>query len=449
MKLKLKIFYLLFILVLSYIAFRCLVQALIIDPEFNRLENSLAIKDLARTNNLIQNELQNILVTAKDWSVWNGTYEFLKHRNQSYIDNNLMKNVLSDIKMDIFFIYDINHKLYWSDIVENKANSSLSKNEQIKNIDNLLQTKFNYLFLNSSSKKNNAVTGVIESRYGPILLAVTPILGTENGLPCLGSMIMGRFLSNSCVASMSNTIEIPFDVFPLLYDKTPMLNAIIAGIKNSDNDVFIDKKTNKGSLYLYSYLNVLKGSAPILLKVSVPREVFLRTNRALNYSMLSLIIATIIIAVILWFFLHEIITKPLIRLTNFITKISKSDDFSSNITSSKKDEIGQLTKEFDTMISNIRQARSNLMQNLAEKEKLISDLNDASAKIKTLKTLLPICASCKKIRDDNGYWNQVETYIKVHTDTKFSHSMCPECAKKLYPDLDIEKLTQSDITKFS
>jgi len=61
------------------------------------------------------------------------------------------------------------------------------------------------------------------------------------------------------------------------------------------------------------------------------------------------------------------------------------------------------------------------------------------AEVKTLSGLLPICASCKKIRDDTGYWNQIETYIKAHSEADFSHSICPACAKELYPDIDIFK----------
>jgi hypothetical protein len=72
-----------------------------------------------------------------------------------------------------------------------------------------------------------------------------------------------------------------------------------------------------------------------------------------------------------------------------------------------------------------------------EKEKLIVDLKDALHKVKTLSGLLPICASCKKIRDDQGYWNQIESYIQIRSDAEFSHSICPDCAKKLYPDIDI------------
>lgn len=70
-----------------------------------------------------------------------------------------------------------------------------------------------------------------------------------------------------------------------------------------------------------------------------------------------------------------------------------------------------------------------------EREQLIAELQDALAKVKTLSGLLPICSSCKRIRDDKGYWNQIEVFIQVHSDAEFTHSVCPECMKRLYPEI--------------
>ena len=70
-----------------------------------------------------------------------------------------------------------------------------------------------------------------------------------------------------------------------------------------------------------------------------------------------------------------------------------------------------------------------------ERERLIVELQEALTSVKTLKGLIPICASCKKVRDDQGYWTQLETYLKEHSDAEFSHGLCLECMRKLYPDL--------------
>jgi PAS domain S-box-containing protein len=70
-----------------------------------------------------------------------------------------------------------------------------------------------------------------------------------------------------------------------------------------------------------------------------------------------------------------------------------------------------------------------------EREILISKLQKALSEIKQLSGLLPICASCKKIRNDEGYWEQIENYIRDHSEAEFSHGICPDCAKRLYPEL--------------
>jgi sensor histidine kinase YesM len=83
---------------------------------------------------------------------------------------------------------------------------------------------------------------------------------------------------------------------------------------------------------------------------------------------------------------------------------------------------------------------------LDEKNKELKTMNetliDAIEKIKTLKGLIPICAHCKRIRDDSGFWQQIEIYVKSHSDAEFSHGICPECIQKFYPAMRNRKTTE-------
>jgi len=88
-----------------------------------------------------------------------------------------------------------------------------------------------------------------------------------------------------------------------------------------------------------------------------------------------------------------------------------------------------LTCAFDRDITHRRQAEK-------EREELIAELQKALSEVKTLSGLIPICASCKKIRDDRGYWNQIESYIKEHSEAEFSHGICPDCAAQFYATLE-------------
>ncbi|MBN2601760.1 MAG: PAS domain S-box protein [Candidatus Marinimicrobia bacterium] len=75
----------------------------------------------------------------------------------------------------------------------------------------------------------------------------------------------------------------------------------------------------------------------------------------------------------------------------------------------------------------------------AEKDALIQQLQASLEKVKLLNGLIPICASCKKVRDDKGYWNDVELYVRKHSDAEFSHGICPDCIAKLYPEFTKKK----------
>ncbi|MDO8933767.1 MAG: response regulator [Rhodocyclaceae bacterium] len=87
------------------------------------------------------------------------------------------------------------------------------------------------------------------------------------------------------------------------------------------------------------------------------------------------------------------------------------------------------------------QAMARIISAERERDRLIEKLEKALADIKTLNALLPICANCKNIRNDKGYWEQIETYITEHSNTLFSHSICPKCLKELYGDL-ADEITQ-------
>lgn len=76
-----------------------------------------------------------------------------------------------------------------------------------------------------------------------------------------------------------------------------------------------------------------------------------------------------------------------------------------------------------------------------ERERLITSLRESLAEIRTLRGILPLCSYCKKVRDDEGYWEQVEIYIRKHSEAAVSHGICPECLKEHFPD-DYQSLTE-------
>ncbi len=119
--------------------------------------------------------------------------------------------------------------------------------------------------------------------------------------------------------------------------------------------------------------------------------------------------------------------------------ISALDEISNKTDAFSVGGVDYITKPFNSqeVLARIKThlTMRKLVINLQEKN---LHLQQALDEIKTLRGIIPICSNCKNIRDDKGYWYQIEVYIKDHSDADFTHGMCQDCAKKLYPDLDLD-----------
>ena len=105
------------------------------------------------------------------------------------------------------------------------------------------------------------------------------------------------------------------------------------------------------------------------------------------------------------------------------------------------------TEELESRVAertaDLAKTNAALQAESTERARLIQELQKALANVKSLSGLLPICAGCKKIRDDNNYWHQVESYVQKHSEATFTHGLCPDCIKKYYPELDEADLGDS------
>ncbi|GAB1483555.1 hypothetical protein MASR2M78_23710 [Treponema sp.] len=120
----------------------------------------------------------------------------------------------------------------------------------------------------------------------------------------------------------------------------------------------------------------------------------------------------------------------------FVTALSERDDKLRGFLSGGVDYI---SKPFDSLEVRARvQTHIKLRQALEEQWRLNEELRKALSRVRSLEGIIPICARCKSVRDDEGYWTQVEQYLSAHTGALFSHGLCPECATVLFPEEDTD-----------
>ncbi len=180
--------------------------------------------------------------------------------------------------------------------------------------------------------------------------------------------------------------------------------------------------------------NRMPGEVISAISIRVPLAVaYAEANR------FSLILSAMLLAVLLIVFTFKIwlsqrlIFGPLATIRDTATRISTHESaLGEEMPVAAGRELAELTSAFNRMSRTLKNDRDNLEQAVRERTK---DLQAALDNVKTLSGMLPICSSCKKIRNDDGYWSQIEEYIRQHSDAEFSHGICPECAARLYPDL--------------
>jgi len=191
-------------------------------------------------------------------------------------------------------------------------------------------------------------------------------------------------------------------------------------------------------------LYYLQDARPIVLMFYIPAFSFgmLRLNRKQYYNLVVLVM--VFYASILTFefvedrqgfmIQHELFIYILFGI--LLSWFAFFGGFISNL----RERLNEQNKDIQETHKELKRENNERKKTQKEKDKLIVALQKALSEVKTLSGFLPICSSCKKIRDDKGYWNQIESYIRDHSEAQFSHSICPECAKKHYPELyeDVE-----------
>ena len=218
---------------------------------------------------------------------------------------------------------------------------------------------------------------------------------------------------------------------------TPLPLQNMRVIPPDSNEGFSETKGRDNVCRIYDYKRLLlRDNEPYYLGiyVDVPKAIVTRqADIATIRNLMLLGLAAFLAMATAWIFGGVMIVKPLNTLADKTRRLGNGHADVRTQLPYTEDEFGKLAKSFDDMVVSLDRTDAERRKVEEEREALIVELQDAVSNIKTLKGLLPLCASCKKIRNDKGYWEQMETYVRDHSEADFSHSICPECAEKLYP----------------
>jgi HAMP domain-containing protein len=283
---------------------------------------------------------------------------------------------------------------------------------------------------------DHSVSGIIDTGRGPMLVAAQPITTSQNLGPVRGTMIMGLFFNREKIAQLQEQVVINFGATPIRKDSISQNDQETLAQLEKRGEDFLVRELSETRLSAYSIFPDIKGNPLLLLKADLPREIFSQGRQTIRNSLLSTFLAGFLIILLLALVVRQQVGIPIKRLADHILTVRETGELEPVRLDNRHDEIGLLAEEFNSLLAELDNRNRAQKKNEAERERVIAELQEALLKIKTLTGLLPICASCKKIRDDKGYWNQIETYIREHSDVEFSHGICPDCYEKQMKELD-------------
>ncbi len=209
----------------------------------------------------------------------------------------------------------------------------------------------------------------------------------------------------------------------------------------------VDKELyeDEWGVFLSGYAPLRNGEGRYLVGIDMRADQVRNNLRELRLTGLSSLFASILLALLFSLYLSRGLTQTIEKLSTHCRDLAmgKRD---VRVKGRTFDEFDDLADDFNSMSESLCGTRADLEKVVSElkasqqglEDRVVErtrELKETVEKMDVLRGLLPICCSCKKIRDDQGYWNQVENFVSAHTGARFSHGLCPDCALKLYNDI--------------
>ncbi len=412
---------------------------------FKKLEIHAARHCLSEIGNDLGADIEGLDIITRDWAWWDDACAFVAHPTAEFIATNMGDETFIGMKVNMigFFAPDgrvVSLKLY---------DSKLGKQVQVPAA--MLEVLQENQGLVRHTDPKGVSKGIVVFPQGPMLFVSRAILTSNQQGPVRGAVVFGRFLDAEGIHRLAQSEDVFLKVTPLAEaENSPQQREIIKNMQASGEKMAILANGEK-SMAGFMLVDDIFGKPALLMEATLQRSIQeqgVRTVTILRWLFLAISVVVCLVVILL---LDRMVVRPMLRLSDSVSRIGAEADGRVGVEGPM--EIKRLAASINIMLEGVARANqllggknAQLAQKIAERkeleqerEKLIAELQEALAQVKTLSGFLPICASCKNIRDDSGYWKQIEAYISDHADVTFSHGICPDCAKKLYGDfLDVE-----------
>jgi PAS domain S-box-containing protein len=345
MKLRVKVFLFTVTTLSIFFVITYLVLSNILTANFQKLEKSEAQKNVSRTVDALQGDIEDLSIKLVDWSQWDDTYAYVQDGNQDYIDSNLQNETFSTLRINFIIAADEDNNVIFKKYVD--------RNGKEGPFPETLAKYFNSPSVPSEGDQSNIrgyYKGVLTIPEGPVVVVSQGVTSSDRTAPLKGVIGFGYFIDDTVLGQLSSLTHLRVSYSPYAGNISGSDFEEPRRVLAANNPIFVENPKRPDVIAGYALVTDVFGKPAIILRSEMDRDIFASGKAAI--AMLAkfiLIVATFFIGIV--FFLFEfLVIRRIFQLNREVQKISFAKDQSTQLAISGNDEFSQLGREVNKML---------------------------------------------------------------------------------------------------
>ncbi|MEN6308358.1 MAG: CHASE4 domain-containing protein [Anaerohalosphaeraceae bacterium] len=358
MSLRNKILSILLIAGMCYGLVDLAVQKWIILPSFEEVEDSKACVNMDRCILALKNEVDHLNRFCYDWAAWDDTALYVQGKKPEFIQDTISDEVFLTQHLNALIFLDVQGKYIWGKTV--KIGEDEISPLEIKELipENLSRNSA----LISHAEPEDSVAGVLLTSAGPLMISSRPITNNLNTKPIAGTIIMARLVNDDMMNPLSKQTQVDLEWWSLASDTTQEVLQPYLSKLTSPDSVFLEKPSDENVVAVYKTFPGINKESSLLIKAKTLRDITAKGIGAVRFALFSLLGGGCVILVVLLIMLEKVVIKPLNDVNRFALEIGRSGNLTNRINLKGRDEITSLADSFNQMVTQLHQARVDLME---------------------------------------------------------------------------------------
>lgn len=322
-----------------------------LSTEYLQLEKKEMISNIKRTGITLNNMMSSLNLLNTDWAQWNDAYHFMENKNEAFIKSNLAFTTFENAKLNLILFFSTNGKLFYG------KNYDLATKKFIPIPTDLLNFFENEKNFITHTQINSNKMGIMKTNEGYVVLSSLPIVTSEGKGPIRGTVLMGYFFTNQTIEKLSVITDLKIEFIPTPINQGNKMSLAYEALK-SGQPYYI--ATNDQLIYGYSFISDINNEPIGILRISVPRTLYLEGQKALVHYLAIIISAGIILLALIWYLLKIFVLDRIISVSKQVIDINNEARFSKRIKISGKDELNNMVSAVNTLMEIIELSQEQL-----------------------------------------------------------------------------------------